>query len=243
MELAMAISRLGHAARDAAGIKVRQPLARAVIAGDPTLPRVLDQVKELVADELNVKRLDLVSDREELLDYKVRPLPKALGAKYGRLFPKILQSMEAVDQSSAAKMLRRGETVTLRVGEKEITLGPADVEVIVEGKPGLSLVEEGGLSVGVDTVVSESLRDEGLVRDIIRRIQNQRKEAGFSIADSIETYYRAGPKLARLLEDHKKLICAETLSKILTDAELPASAHVQAYEIEGEKLELGLMRT
>lgn len=101
----------------------------------------------------------------------------------------------------------------------------------------------GGLSVGVDTVISASLRDEGLVRDIIRRIQNQRKEAGFNIADSIETYYRAGPKLVRLLEDHKKLICAETLSKTLTDAELPADAHVQTYEIGGEKLELGLMRT
>ena len=243
MELAMAISRLGHAARDAAGIKVRQPLARAVIAGNQALPGVLDQVKELVADELNVKRLDLVSDREELLDYRVRLLPKALGARYGRLFPKILQSMEAVDQSSVARTFRRGESVTLRVEEKEITLGPTDVEVIAEGKLGLSLIEEGGLSVGVDTVVSESLRDEGLVRDIIRRIQNQRKEAGFSIADSIKTYYRAGPKLAKLLENHKKLICAETLSKTLTDAELPASAHVQIYEIGGEKLELGLMRT
>jgi isoleucyl-tRNA synthetase len=243
MEVAMVISRLGHAARDAAGIKVRQPLARAVIAGDPALPRVLNQVKELVADELNVKRLDLVSDREQLLDYKVRLLPKALGARYGRLFPKILQSMEAIDQGSVAKTLRKGESVTLRVEGKEITLGPKDVEVIAQGKPGLSLIEEGGLSVGVDTVVSESLRDEGLVRDIIRRIQNQRKEAGFSIADSIKTYYRAGPKLAKLLENHKKLICAETLSKALTDAELPASAHLRIYEIGGEKLELGLMRT
>ena len=243
MEAAMVISRLGHAARDAAGIKVRQPLARAVVAGDPALPRVLNQVKGLVADELNVKRLDLVSDREQLLDYKVRLLPKALGARYGRLFPKILQSMEAIDQGSVAKTLRKGESVTLRVEGKEITLGPKDVEVIAQGRPGLSLIEEGGLSVGVDTVVSESLRDEGLVRDIIRRIQNQRKEAGFSIADSIKTYYRAGPKLAKLLENHKKLICAETLSKALTDAELPASAHLGIYEIGGEKLELGLMRT
>jgi isoleucyl-tRNA synthetase len=242
MDLAMAVSRLGHAARDEAGIKVRQPLARAVIAGDQALPRVLDQVRELVADELNVKRVDLVSDREELFEYRVRLLPRALGAKYGKLLPKILQSMEAADQSSVAKTLRGGESVTLRVEEKEITLGPADVEVIAEGKLGLSLIEDGGLSVGLDTVISESLRDEGLVRDIIRRIQNQRKEAGFSIADSIETYYRAGPKLTRLLEDHKKLICAETLSKTLTDAELPASAHVQNYEIGGEKLELGLTR-
>ena len=240
MDLALRVCGLGHAARNAAGIKIRQPLARAIIAGDSETLRQLEPVRELVKDELNVKDLDLVTEREGLLDYKVRPLSKSLGAKYGKLLPKILLAVESIDQNAAARALRIGMNIALEIDGRKITLTPAEVEVIAKAKPGLDLVEEGGLLVGVDATISEALSEEGLVRDIIRRIQNQRKEAGFNIADFIDTYFSAGPRLTELFEIHGKLIRAETLSKAILNGEPPTNAHVKVYELGGEKLKLGL---
>jgi isoleucyl-tRNA synthetase len=240
MDLALRVCGLGHAARNAAGIKIRQPLARAIVAGDPETLRHLEPVRELVKDELNVKDLDLATEKEGLLDYTVRPLPKSLGVKYGKLLPKILSAIKSIDQNAAARALRMGMNIALEIDGRKITLAPTEAEVVAKAKPGLDLVEEGGLLVGVDTTISEALSEEGLVRDVIRRIQNQRKEAGFSIADLIDTYFSTGPRLAELIETHGKLIRAETLSKVIVSGEPPANAHVKVYELGGEKLKLGL---
>lgn len=242
MDLALRVTALGHAARNAAAIKLRQPLARAVVAGDPALLKQLVQVKELVKEELNVKDLDLVTEKGDLLEYKIRPLPKALGAKYGRMFPKILPALESIDQNAAARALREGKSIALEIDGRKVSLSPAEVEVVAKAKPGLGLIEDGGLLVGVDTVISDALNEEGLVRDVVRRIQSQRKEAGFNIADLIEIYYSAGPRIAGIMESQEEHICAETLSKSLVNAAPPGGAHVGTYEIGGEKLTLGLLR-
>lgn len=242
MDLAIRVCSLGHAARNEAGIKIRQPLAKAVVAGSPATLKQLEHVRELVKDELNVKDLSLVTEKEGLLDYRVRPLPRALGAKYGRLLPKIIQAVSSVDENRAAQELREGRNLVLKVGGREVTLAPSEVEVVAKAKPGLDLVEEGGLLVGVDTELSDALAEEGLVRDIVRRIQNQRKEAGFEISDMIETYYVTGPRLARVFGSYGELIRVETLSRDIVEGEPPSNAHVQTYKIGGEKLKLGLRR-
>jgi isoleucyl-tRNA synthetase len=242
MDLAIRVCSLGHAARNEAGIKIRQPLAKAVVAGDLVTLRRLENVRELIKDELNVKNLSLVTEKEGLLDYKVQPLPRALGAKYGRLLPKIMQAAESVDQSRAARELREGRSIVLKVDGKEISLAPSEVEVVAKAKPGLDLVEESGLLVGVDTALSEALAEEGLARDIVRRIQNQRKEAGFEISDLIETYYLAGPRLAGVLESRGEFVRTETLSRTIVKGAPPSDAHVQVYKIGGEELKLGLRR-
>jgi isoleucyl-tRNA synthetase len=240
MDLAIRVCSLGHAARNEAGIKIRQPLAKAVVAGEPATLKQLENVRELIKDELNVKGLSLVTEKEGLLDYKVHPLPRALGAKYRRLLPKIMQAAESVDQNRAAQELRGGRSMVLKVDGKEISLASSEVEVVAKAKPGLDLVEEGGLLVGVDTTLSDALTEEGLVRDVVRRIQNQRKEAGFEISDMIETYYSAGPRLAGVFGSHGELIRAETLSRDIVEGEPPSDAHVKVYEVGGEKLRLGL---
>jgi isoleucyl-tRNA synthetase len=242
MDLAIRVCSLGHAARNEAGIKIRQPLAKAVVAGNPATLKQLEHVRELVKDELNVKDLSLVTEKEGLLDYKVHPLPRALGAKYGRLLPRIMQAVSSVDENRAAQELREGRNLVLKVDGREVSLAPSEVEVVAKAKPGLDLVEEGGLLVGVDTALSDALTKEGLIRDVVRRIQNQRKEAGFEISDMIETYYVAGPRLAGVIKSQGGLVRAETLSRTVLESEPPSDAHVQVYKIGGEELKLGLRR-
>ena len=117
---------------------------------------------------------------------------------------------------------------------------PEEVEVTTGPKQGYSLSEEEGLSVAVDVKLRTDLKEEGLARDIVRRIQNQRKEAGFNIADLIETYYVAGPKLSQVFENYEEYIASETLTATMREGSPPKEAHKATYKIEGEPLTIGI---
>ncbi|MCW4020368.1 MAG: class I tRNA ligase family protein [Candidatus Bathyarchaeota archaeon] len=242
MDLAIQVCSLGRSARSKAGIKLRQPLLSVKIAAEKP---ILDRVKRLegiIMDELNVKNLMLATRRDDLFDYVVKPLPKVLGRKYGKLFLKIREAVANMDAEKAALSFEKGFSVPLEVDDQSIELLPEDVEVVTQPKVGYALSEEGDLVVTVDTTLTADLRKEGLARDIVRRIQNQRKEADFNIADWIETYYEAGSQLTEVFEECGDYISAETLSKSIYKAKPPKGAYVATYEIEGEPLKIGLVQ-
>jgi len=242
MGLAIRVSALGRSARSEAGVKLRQPLSRATVVAEETALRRLRRLVDLVKDELNVKELDLTTRREELVDLEVRPLPSVLGKKYGRLFPRLREAVAKMDAAALIRAFEGGLGVDVEVEGRVVTLLPGEVEVRTRPRGGRALAEEEGVVVAVDTALTEGLRGEGLARDIVRRVQNQRKEAGFQIADEIETYYQAGPRLTEAFQAHGDYIAAETLSTALHRAKPPKKAHVAHYEIDGEPLTVGLVR-
>ena len=138
--------------------------------------------------------------------------------------------------------MNKGLAVTLNVNGQTVELLPEEVEVSTKPKQGYSLAEENDVLVAVDVTITENLKKEGLARDIVRRIQNQRKEAGFNIADYIETYYEASPRLTEVFKDFGDYIASETLSKSLRNKQPPKEAHTASYKIEGEHLKIGLVR-
>jgi len=243
MELTIEVSGLGHSARNKAGIKLRQPLLRAKVAAEKDVLERLQRLTDLIKDELNVKELVLTTKEEELVDNEIRLLPRPLGKKHGPLFPKIQALVAKMDANTLAPLFQEGRSVDVKVEDQVVTLLPEEIEVHTKPKEGYALAEESGILVGVETVLTEELRVEGLARGIVRRIQNQRKEAGFHIADEIETYYEAGPRLTEAFQVHGDYIAAETLSTALHRAEPPKEAHVIRYEINGEPLRVGLVRT
>ena len=105
------------------------------------------------------------------------------------------------------------------------------------------LEKEGDILVALETVMTDELKKEGLARDIVRRIQDQRKRAGLDISDEIEIYYRAGPKLQDVLTTHGKYIAAETLATKIRDSEIPEYCHVVDYTLQGETLRIGIVRS
>ncbi|UCC33771.1 MAG: isoleucine--tRNA ligase, partial [Candidatus Bathyarchaeota archaeon] len=123
-----------------------------------------------------------------------------------------------------------------------VSLLPEETKVIASPREDYTIAEDQDILVGVDTVISEELKKEGLARDIVRRVQNQRKDAGFDIADHIETYFETGEELAEVFTTYGDYIAAETLSEFIRKAKPPAGAHVTDYEINGESLKLGLVR-
>ena len=177
-----------------------------------------------------------------MVNYEISPLPCLLGKKYGKLFPKLCATVASMDADAILQTLQKDRSIKVEVDDHIITLLPKEIEVRTQPKEGYTLAEEQGIIVGVYTVVTEELKKEGLAREIVRRIQNQRKDAGFDIADQIEVYYEAGSMLADVFITHGDYIASETLAISAHKAEPSEEAHVANYKIDGESLKIGLIR-
>ncbi len=242
MDLIIKVCSLGRSARNKSGIKLRQPLSTAKVYADEDSLRRIRKFSDIIINELNVKKLLFAAQKDEIVEYSVKPLPQALGKKYGKLYPKIREAVTKLDAKTTAHALSEGKSVRLKVEGRTIEILPEEAEVTTGPKHGYSLSEEEGLSVAVDVTIQTNLKEEGLARDIVRRIQNQRKEAGFNIADLIETYYKAGPKLSKVFENYEEYIAAETLTATLREGTPPKEAHKATYKIEDESLTMGLKK-
>jgi len=243
MDLAVKICSLGRSARNKAGIKLRQPLKEVKVVAEQAMLKRLKGLTDLVKDELNVKELVLITQERELVNYEILLLPDLLGKKYGKLFPKLCATVASMDADALLQTLRKDQSIKVEVDDHAITLLPKEVEVRTQPKEGYIMEEEQGIIVGVYTVVTEELKKEGLAREIVRRIQNQRKDAGFDIADQIKIYYEAEPRLTEVFITHGDYIASETLSISAHKSEPPEEAHVANYKVDGEPLRIGLIRT
>ncbi len=240
MELAIKVCSLGRSARSKAGIKLRQPLLEAKVVASETMIKQIEKLKNLIMEELNVKRLSFTTKRNDLIDYVVKPVPELLGKKYGKMFPKIQRTIMEMEPQRVIDALRANGELELTIDGQKIRILPEEIKVLERPKNGYSVSEEDNIMVGVNIILSKDLRMEGLARDIVRRIQNQRKEAGFNIADLIETYYEAGPTLTEVFEKFEEYIATETLSTIIKRGSPHGEAHSATYSLAGEKLRIWL---
>jgi isoleucyl-tRNA synthetase len=188
MELVQRVTSLGHAARQLANLKVRQPLAQVVVRTRTNEERAgLLRLQQFVLDELNVKTLDFTDAAGDLVDVAVFPYPKQLGQKYGKGYPKIRQAMSQMEQFALATRFQAGESVEIEAEGESYLVAPEDVEVRSTPRQGFSVAESGGYLVAVTTEVDAALEQEGYARELVRRIQQLRKDAALAISDRIVT--------------------------------------------------------
>jgi isoleucyl-tRNA synthetase len=233
---------LGRAARQKAKMKVRQPLPQVLVrVKTPAERAALERLSDQVLDELNVKSLTFVSDDSELISYQVKPAFSLLGPKYGKLVPAIKAALEKMDPAVVARKVLGGGHVAVPLDGETLHLEPHEVEVRTIEKPGYATAEEEGYLVGVDIAVTPELEREGLARELVRHIQEARKNAGFRIADRIVTGYQASPKVAEAFAAYSSYIQQETLSVALQPGPL-ADAYTEHVDIEGEAVTLHLRR-
>jgi isoleucyl-tRNA synthetase len=241
MELARRVASLGLSARNSAGLKVRQPLAKAMAYAGKG--RALDEeFVEIVNDELNVKTFSFVEKASELVAYKLLPNNKLLGPRFGALFPKVRAALETADAGAVAANVNAGIPVSIEVEGQTLTLQPEEVLVQTEPAEGLAVAADKMATVAVDARLTAELRAEGLAREVVRRVQAMRKDAGFDIADRITTYYQAEGELAEAFRAWADYIKAETLSTELVASEPPEEAYSQAHKVDGQELALGVQR-
>jgi len=215
----MRIVGLGRSAREKAQIKVRQPL-NAMYVRVPSLAEqeALSRLSDQVLEELNIKRLELMSSDSDMLAYTLRPQVKVLGPKYGPLVQKILAAFKALAAhgvQEAAKLLNETGVLSFTIEGQQIELTSEEVEVVATARPGFVTAEERGYIVALETTITPQLREEGLVRDLTHYIQDMRKKAGFNIEDHISLALYTDSELADLLSRYKETLQSETLADAL----------------------------
>ena len=236
--LAMRISSLGRAARSKARIRVRQPLGRVLVntrtpaEGEALLTRISDQVQ----DELNVKEVALLDTGEAARFLSLRPNLAILGPRLGGQVTQLTRTFQAADQTRIATAVLAGQPVEL----DGFTLQPDEVLVAAAEPEGYAVALEGGYLVVVETGITPELAQEGLARELVHRIQNMRRSAGFDIADRIVTTYQGDAAVGEVLSRFGDYVRQETLSDQLVEGEAPADAYVEHLQVDGHGVVVGV---
>jgi isoleucyl-tRNA synthetase len=242
----------GRAARKQSGVKVRQPLQELLVrAPTATQTSALRRFEEELRDELNVKAVRYLEGGAGMVEYRFKPNLKLVGKKYGKQVPAIKAALEQLSGAEAAEAGRRaeaGQTIPLTVDGQALELLAEELLVETSSPEGYAVAEDGGVLVALDTTLTDELRLEGAARDLVRVIQDARKEAGFEIADRIELYlsglgtHHEGVSLEQLVEQYGSYIQNETLAKELRLGAVPETARSVEIEVGGVPLEIGIAR-
>jgi isoleucyl-tRNA synthetase len=243
MALVQRVTSLGHAARQNAELKVRQPLAQVVVRTRNAEEQAsLERLSGLVLDELNVKGIAYADAAGDLVDVEVFPFPKQLGQKYGKGYPVIRQLIGSLDQLELAGKFQAGASVTLEADGASYEIAPEDVEVRSTPRAGFSVAQEGGYLVAVTTELTPALTLEGNARELVRRIQQLRKDAGLDISDRITLYLSDSPVTGDLLANFGAYVQEETLTTKLVQNGVPGKVEQVSFELGGVAVMVGLAK-
>ncbi|HEX7976699.1 MAG TPA: isoleucine--tRNA ligase [Anaerolineales bacterium] len=243
MELVMQLASLGHAARNQAAIKVRQPLSEVAFSvSNQEEARALQRYADLLSDELNVKQVRALGSAGEAVSYNLKPLPKQLGQKYKGLFPKVSKAILELEPEKAAPNLLAGKPAQVVVEGVTLDIQPDEVEVRAEARSGLVVAAEGAYLAALHTGLTPELVREGQAREFVRRVQDLRKQADFDIADRIRLWVQATPGLEEAVRAHRDYIMGETLAVELALGEPPDGAASTTADFDGELVTVGIAK-
>jgi isoleucyl-tRNA synthetase len=233
--------RLGHAARSAAKMKVRQPLRRAVVVANEAERAAIEELADLVTAELNVHELDFVSEEGELVKYNVKPNYRALGPRFGKRMPQVAAAVAALDAAKVASTVSEGGIVGVSIDGTDHSLGGEDLTLALAPLEGYEVEAEAGHAVALQLEIDEELRREGLAREIVRAVQNARKEAGLEITDRIALGLAGDAELVEVAREHEAYVAGETLASGITYGdEDGAGGTVGVAKIEGRELRISI---
>lgn len=216
MQLAQQITSMVLSLRKKEKIIVRQPLqCISIPVIDPLMKERLEQMQQLILDEVNVKELRFVDGSEGMLVKKVKCNFRTMGKKYGKMMKAVNEAVVGMTQEQIAE-LESKQQVVLSVEGQDITVEAVDVEIISEDIPGWTVANEGNLTVALDIEITDELKNEGIAREIVKRIQGIRKESGFEIVDRIKVEITDVPAIAAAVKGFGDYICGQVLANSLS---------------------------
>jgi isoleucyl-tRNA synthetase len=242
MRLVMRLVSLGHAARNSAQVKVRQPLGSAAFSVPAAQAGIVRSYADIIADELNVRAVEVLDEPGEVVSYEFNPLPQMLGPRFGRDFPALQKMLRESRSRELAEKLLSGQAVSVSFNGQEVTLTPQEVEVKLRPAEGYSVARDGLYLAALAIVLSDDLLAEGLAREFIRRVQTLRREADYNIADRITVVYEASERLARAVEQFASEIKGETLAVELRPGSAPQGDRSGEYSFDDETLRVAVKR-
>ncbi|MGO5092295.1 isoleucine--tRNA ligase [Clostridium sp. LCP25S3_F10] len=211
MDLAYKIVKLGRSARNSVNIKNRQPLQKMLVS-TKELP---EYYEDIIREELNIKEISSGADLSNYVNFEIKPNLPVLGKKYGRFIPAIRKEIGAMNQMELAQSINNGESVFINIEgcEDQIELTAENLLVTMQGLEGFAFAGEGEIGVVLDTHITEELKEEGFLREILSKVQNMRKESGFEVADKINLYVSGNSMLNDIVKKYEDEIKVETLSE------------------------------
>jgi isoleucyl-tRNA synthetase len=229
MEQVLQIVVLGRSCRNESNIKNRQPIGTMYVGASELLDSAFI---DIIAEELNVKNVEIRTDASEFISYSFKPQMRTLGPKYGKLLNAIRTALLELDGSKAMDELNTNGVLKLVLAEETIELGKEDLLIDIAQKGGFVSAVDKGYTVVIDTNLSEELLEEGFVREIISKVQTMRKEAGFEVQDHIEVAYTGSEKITAILSKNNQLIASEVLANAVTDISL--EGYTKEWKVNGE---------
>lgn len=230
MDYAQKISSMILSLRKKEKIRVRQPLRKVSIPVlNPRMKELVEEVKELILSEVNVKELTFLYDTDGVIKKKLKPDFKKLGPKFGKDMKAVADAIAKLTAEEISE-LEKENRLNLKLSDKTVELSTDDLEILTEDIPGSLVATEGGITVALDITLDEALISEGIARDLVNRIQNIRKESGLEITDRIRVTYKSDDYIQKSIENNLGYICAE----ILADTLVPSTGENQEIFTEVE---------
>jgi isoleucyl-tRNA synthetase len=246
------ISTLGRAAREEAGVKVRQPLARMVCVVPLSAAgaggaggrgeAMLEELSPLLAAELNIKKIEFISSADDLVTLKARPNFRSLGKKFGKNTPLASEAVLALS-SDALREFEAGKPLYVSVGNESRELSAEDLTVVRGASGELVVKEEGGYFAALDPVVTRDLRLEGIARELVSRVQRLRKELGFAVSDRVTLSVGGPAEIQESVKSFQKWIADEVLAvRVTVGGQIEALHATHAFDLDGQSVEVALER-
>lgn len=235
MDGVLDIVTIGRAARNAGNLKNRQPLSEMIVVSERDI-QLSDDEKAIVLDELNVKSFKKADDASKYITYKLKPQLKTLGPKYGKKLGVISAFLANCNAKEVVEAVK--SSGSYQIAGEDVTLLQEDLQIFTESANGYVASDDKGITVALNTVLTEDLINEGIEREIVSKIQNMRKEAGFEVTDRINVYYTANGKVANVLK--AALFAGDVLAESVLEGR--AEGFTKEQNVNGEKVTLTLVK-
>ena len=239
MEIVLKAVNLGRAARNSANLKIRQPLSTMYIKSELQLP---DEMCALIEDELNVKDVQFVTDARAFTTYQIKPQMRTLGPRYGKLLGKIGQHLAAADGNEVVDELNAGHNYEFDLEGTHVSLAREDMLIAPMQKPGYVAQNEGEFTVVLDANITEALKREGYLREVISKVQTMRKEAGFEVIDRITVYVFGSKLIEEIVSGDEAALKDGVLATSVVLSAAPEDAYSKEWDLNGEKAVLGVRK-
>ena len=234
MALAQDIFSLTLSLRKKVGINVRQPLSKILVPVlDAAFQDKVEKVEDLILSETNIKKIEFITDTTGIIKKKIKPNFKALGAKVGKDMKVVSSAIQALGSEDITALEKNG---ALALADTGYTIGMDDVEIIAEDVAGWQVANLGNLTVALDIQITPELKQEGISRELINRIQNLRKDKGFEVTDRIRVKVSRNNEIEEAVKNNLSYICTEILADSFDFVDVVES--IDSIEIDEIKLEV-----
>jgi isoleucyl-tRNA synthetase len=235
------LARLGRAAREETGIKVRQPLSRVVCVVPQALAADVGSLSDLLEAELNVKRVDLASSADSLVTLHAKPNFRSLGKKFGKNTPLAAQAVAAFT-GDELRAFEHGQPLAISVGNDSRMLDHDDVSILRRATGALAVKEENGRVAAIDPTITPELRREGIARELVSQLQRLRRDLGFVVSDRIRVWIAAPAETYEAISEHSGWIANELLAREIVAGEVPAGQQVHELDLDGSTVRAALSK-